>query len=841
MGKRFFDFSIALFGLILFSPLLVIACLAIKVASSGPIFDGQKRIGRGFRPFYLYEFCVKKLQDPPFIASNGLSKEQGEPTKASCSERCRWLEKLSPFLQLFNVLKGEMSLVGPKPAPPDFVERFKAEYRIILKVAPGILDLSSIESGDAQGPLARSEPQKNGYTRVILPKKVKLAKAYVQGRSFVLDLKILFTKATTVFLSSPAPFGGREDVGHPQMKDLIFSCRSTIIFAIHFLSIFFCNYAAFLLRFDGEIPPSTADLFLRTVPYVVAVRLGILYLFGIHHGLWRYAGLRDMLNIGWAILSSSMLIWTMGTFAPWSGYPRSIYVIDAFLLFVALSVFRSSKRIYSALTQTGIGTRRVLIIGAGKAGEMIVREMKQDRRYGSHPVAFIDDDPKKRSKKIHNIPVIGNSHEMEVAFSSVRPDEILIAIPSAGPEQIKRIIHRCKPLKCPIKTLPNLAAIFGGRVSVGDIRNLDIEDLIGRAEIRIHDSAVDDKIRGKKVMVTGAGGSIGSELCRQIAMLQPRELILVERNENNLYRIELDLVETFPSVSLKVIMADILNTEKMDQCFSAHRPHIVFHAAAYKHVPMMEKNPIEAIRNNITGTYRMMTLSDRYGADVFVLISTDKAVAPSSIMGATKRVAEMMCRFFNDKSRTKLVSVRFGNVLESNGSVVPLFREQIKHRKPLRVTHPEVKRYFISIQEAVQLVLEASALGEGGEVFVLDMGKPIKIIDLARTMITLSGFTPEEDIPIQLIGLRPGEKLHEALFEAEEEVIQTRHEKIRLARNGRVHADFLSRIERFAAMNHRTSPSEVKSLLKELIPTCRWEQTVVPASIQAETSVPAIQ
>jgi len=398
---------------------------------------------------------------------------------------------------------------------------------------------------------------------------------------------------------------------------------------------------------------------------------------------------------------------------------------------------------------------------------------------------------------------------------------------------MKKIIKCCKPLKRPIKTLPNLADMIEGKISVSDIRPLDIEDLIGRAEIRIQDPEVAQSICGKRVLVTGAGGSIGSELCRQLASFQPKQLIILERNENNLYQIEIDLLEKFPDIPLKTVLADICDIEKIDRTFFELQPQIIFHAAAYKHVPMMERNPLEAVRNNILGTYQLMTASDRHRVETFVLISTDKAVSPSSVMGATKRVAEMMVRFFDYKSRTKLVSVRFGNVLESNGSIVPIFRKLIKNRKPLKVTHPKVQRYFISLPEAVQLVLQSSILGEGGEVFVLDMGKPIKIIDLAKTMITLSGLTPEDDIPIQIIGLRPGEKLHEGLFEESEVIVQTRHEKVRLARNGKISLDLPVYIDRFLMMDHRTTPAEIKSLLKELVPTCQWEGS--PASKVTQT------
>jgi len=463
--------------------------------------------------------------------------------------------------------------------------------------------------------------------------------------------------------------------------------------------------------------------------------------------------------------------------------------------------------------------RRVLIIGAGDAGERVVQDMWQNPAYDRLPVAFIDDDPKKRSSMIHDVPVLGSIQEIEAIINKVRPDEILIAIPSATQVQTRGIIAQCKPFGLPIKTLPGLADLFRCRVSVTQIRSLDIEDLIGRPEIILCHPEMKTKIAGKRVLVTGAGGSIGSEICRQVAALYPETLILLEQNENNLHHIQIDLTEKFPSTHMEIVLGDILDQKRLELVFVTHRPQVIFHAAAYKHVPMMEAHPLKAVQNNILGAYQVMMMADCYQADEFVLLSTDKAVCPASVMGATKRVAEMLSQFFNLKSKTKFMSVRFGNVMESNGSVVPLFREQIKKGGPVRVTHPNVERYFITIKEAVQLVLHTAILGTGGEVFVLDMGKPIKIIDIARTMITLSGFSPDQDIPVEFIGLRPGEKLTETLFEKGEEVIQTRFAKIKLVQNRKIEQDMVAYMEKFTIMDDQTDTGQIKRVLKELVPT----------------------
>ncbi len=819
MGKRLFDITISSTALLLLSPFFILMSMIIKYTSPGPALTKIKKVGKNGRGFDLYHFRTTRLASS-LHTNNDLNQEPPfSPMFTPFGKQLVEL-KLNKLPELFNILKGEMSLVGPQPESPDYVQTFMTDFETILQVKPGMFGFRPNSFFEHPPPSTAIAQQEQPYMPSPLPQNIKFAKKYVQGHSFFLDLKILFTHLSTSFFFISLPARNRGTAEYKTIKDHIFDARGKIIFSMHLTAIFFCHYAAFWLRFDGTIPESAITAFMKSTPLVLIIQMSFLYFFGVSRGLWRYAGLRDFLNIGFTVASSTIVSWALLSVFSLENYPRSIYLINAMLLLLVLSALRASKRIYTILTQTDVGANRVLIIGAGNAGELIVRDMKQDRRHRCRPVGFIDDDPKKREKLIHNIPVLGNSNEIEQVVAKIFPDEVLIAIPSGSPEEIKRIIQHCKSLKLPIKTLPNLSAILEGKATLTDIRPLDIEDLLGRAEIKIHDPQVASKIKGKRILVTGAGGSIGSELCRQLASFEPEQLILVERHENNLYQIELDLRRQFPALSLNPFMADILDSEKMNKIFSKTTPHMVFHAAAYKHVPMMERNPLEAIRNNIMGTYRLLIAADKFGTSEFVLISTDKAVSPSSIMGATKRVAEMMVRYFDTKSQTRLISVRFGNVLESAGSVVPIFRAQIKNGGPVQVTHPEVKRYFISIQEAVQLVLQASLLGKGGEVFVLDMGKEVKVIDLAKTMIILSGFSPGVEIPIKIIGLRPGEKLSEGLFEEGEHVLQTRHKKIRLAKNNNERlCDLPQFIKRFEAMDNQTDMAEIQSVLKELIPT----------------------
>lgn len=828
--KRIFNFGLSLAALILLAPAFILIALAIKLTSKGPLFFTQERIGKNFVPFQIYKFRTVKT----------VPGTCGEASRLEITGIGRFLRscKLDRLPQLINVLKGEMSLVGPRPEVKKHVDLFRKEYETILTIRPGMTDFATIEIRDVSLLLSKVDDPETYYINTVLPKKIKLAKQYVRQRSLALDLKILFTSIMTLLLGLPFPFSKKGGDQKKTLKEVMEKNRKGVIVFIHGGAVVLAHYAAFLLRFDGKIADHRLISIMTMLPLILFFRLAALRYFGVNQGLWRYAGIPDLIGLGSAILVSSVGIWTAVNLLSITGYPRSIFLIDGFLLFFILAGVRVTKRVYSFLTQVEIGARRVLIVGAGNAAEMVARDMIQNPSYNRLPVGFIDDDPRKRASKIHNISVLGNSRELERVVRNIQPDEILIAIPSASQKQIKSMISRCKSFGLPIKILPSLTGMLGGKVSISDIRNLDIEDLIGRREIEIYDPTVETKIKEKRVLVTGAGGSIGSELCRQVAAFRPEILILFERSENNLHHIQLEIQDKFPDLALKVVLGDILDEEKLHQVFGLYRPQVIFHAAAYKHVPMMEHHPLGAIQNNVLGTHRVIAMADRYGAEDFVLISTDKAVCPTSVMGATKRVAEMLVRYFNERSRTRLVSVRFGNVLESNGSVVPFFRSQIKKGGPVTVTHPDIKRYFITIQEAVQLVLHAAVLGEGGETFVLDMGDPIKVIDLARTMIILSGFSPEEDIPIQIIGLRPAEKLTEELFEEGEQVTQTRHEKIRLAQNGKVTDQLMSYIEQFEAMDHQTDPKQIRATLKDLIPTYSFNEafssTPAPAEISDE-------
>lgn len=564
---------------------------------------------------------------------------------------------------------------------------------------------------------------------------------------------------------------------------LLLDHRSLVVVGTQLSLILAANLTAFALRFDGDIPPQYQLIMWKYLPAVLLVFGSGLWVFGIQRGLWRYVGIHDLARILWASLAGSAIFYgVVHLLIGNTQYPRSVIVLTGLLSGLYLAGIRLTVRWFREWLQiTGPSARRVLIVGAGNAGELLVRDMLSDSDYNSKPVAFVDDDPVKRKMKIHGIPVVGRIVDIKAAADRFGVHEIVVAIPSASTAVKQAILAASEGCTAPIKILPSVKRLLGDPVSLQQVRPMSLEDLLQREPIQTDRQELHPLIEGKTVLVTGAGGSIGSELCRQIAQYKPESLVLFERYENSLHALLLELKASCPQVGVLPVIGDVTVPDRVAEVFRQTGPEIVFHAAAHKHVPLMELNPKEAIRNNIWGTHVVAEAALAAGVDRFVLISTDKAVNPSSVMGATKRIAEHLIQGFNRNGATKFTVVRFGNVLGSNGSVVPLFAEQIKRGGPVTVTHPEIKRFFMTIPEAVQLVLQASVMGQGGEVFVLDMGEQIRIADLARNMIVLSGLVPGKDIEIAYTGLRGGEKLYEELFEGGEEVVTTAHAKINRA------------------------------------------------------------
>lgn len=551
-------------------------------------------------------------------------------------------------------------------------------------------------------------------------------------------------------------------------------------------------YGGFLLRFDYQLPLEDQRIFLKTLPLVLLVKLAVFYRVELLRGYWRYAGLNDALDIAKAAAGSTAILYLL--FKPVmqvDGYPRSVFAIDCLLTFLFVGGGRIAVRIWAERTRRASAERRTLVVGAGGAGSSIVRELKRDPQIELKPVGFVDDDPRKQGVRIHGVKVLGSLDRLPELVRDRDIDCVLIAIPSAGGPLVQKVISLCRECAVEFKILPSIRDHINGSHNGGhngrvpSVRSVQLPDLLGREPVHIDVGSIRRQLEGKVLLITGAGGSIGSELARQVATFGPGKLVLLDRSENLLFEIDLDLSQRFRECRITPVVADIQDVGTMREIFALYRPEVVFHAAAYKHVPMMERNCFQAVANNVLGTYNVALLARQFQTRTFVMISSDKAVNPANIMGVTKRVAELIILGLQQES-TRYVAVRFGNVLGSNGSVVPIFQQQIAQGGPVTVTDPEARRYFMTISEAVRLVLQAGNMGQRSEIFVLEMGKQEKIVDLARNLIRLSGFEPDTDIKIAFTGLRPGEKLFEELMLQNEGLKATAHPKIRVLDGGSV-------------------------------------------------------
>ena len=610
-------------------------------------------------------------------------------------------------------------------------------------------------------------------------------------------------------------------------RRLLVKYRRLPIACLHLALIAMANYSAFWLRFDGDIPENEAVVFFAMLPWLVLIR-GLTFIpFRLYEGLWRYTSIEDLRNIvgGVGLSTVAFAVYVYG-YAGVTSYPRSVLVIDAMALIFTMGGVRLSHRV-NVMVHHLKGARRVLLYGAGDAGEMIVRDIRNNGAlYHNEPIGFIDDNPDKVGQRIHGVPVLGTGEQLHQILRVHQPDEVLLAIPSAPPSLVRRILTELEPYKIPIKTLPSAAKLPEGTVGVRQIQDLSVEDLLERLPVGMDLTPVQTLLKDKRILITGAGGSIGSELSRQIAGYAPACLVLLDQNESALYDIEMELQRSHPEVSRIAALADVKNERSIQQIFSQEAPEIVFHAAAYKHVPMMEHHPTEAVLNNIVGTQRLMQIAIEHKVQRFVLISTDKAVNPTNVMGATKRVNEMCIQALSkdpQRGDTIFSAVRFGNVLGSNGSVVPLFIKQIAQGGPITITHPEMVRYFMTIPEAVILVLQAATIARGGEIFVLEMGDQIKLMEMARHLIRMAGYIPDVDIAIRVIGLRPGEKLREELVAMDEALISSGVDKIQRVQSGWI-PDLKSLRQNIDRLDHLASDGQYRTvveLLGRLVPTFR--------------------
>ena len=588
------------------------------------------------------------------------------------------------------------------------------------------------------------------------------------------------------------------------------------------IAVLLANVLALALRFDFKWSSITEPAFRATELLLIDIVLTplVFLAMGLYQSYWKYMSLDDLLRLVRAIIYRTagliILFYALG----FVGLPRAVMIINTVLLLMMTGALRLAPRFhleFFSARRRGSG-RRTLIVGAGDTGESLLRELKRAPHLEYNPIGFIDDDAEKRGIKIHGVPVLGNMRSLEKAIEEYGVREVIIAIPGATGSAMREIFEVCRRTGARFRTVPTRGALQRGAARVSQIRLVDMEDLLGRQVVSLDNQSLQRSLSGKRVLVTGAAGSIGRELARQIATYEPEKLIVLDRNENNLFYLEAELRDAHPLLRIVPIVGDVLDRKKIDQLFTHSLPHVVFHAAAFKHVPLMEHNPEEAVKNNVLATRGLALSAQVSGVERFIYISTDKAVKPTSVMGATKRLGERLIKTLGGEC-TRFISVRFGNVLGSDGSVIPTFRRQIAAGGPVTVTHPEASRYFMTIPEAVQLVLLAGAMGEGNETFLLQMGQPVRIVDMARNMIELSGLRPDEDIRIVYTGLRPGEKLHEELKSDSETALPTSNDKIMvltglepLAAEDWRHYESLEE----AAMEGRTE--EVVAALGRLVP-----------------------
>ncbi len=578
---------------------------------------------------------------------------------------------------------------------------------------------------------------------------------------------------------------------------------------------------AYWLRFNlGAIPDPFMIRALEMLSVVIVIQGGIFWYFGLYRGVWRFASVPDLVRITKAVLVGVILTGVaVFLFTQFKGVPRSVFPLYGLLLIALLGgprfIYRWFKD-HKFYQHTG---RKAIIVGAGSAGEMLVRDMLRAPERPFQPVAFVDDDAGKKGREIHGLRVEGSCRRIPKLVSQLDIELILIAIPSATSKQVRRIVEICEKTGVAFRILPRFQDLVTGKATLKALRDVQIEDLLGREKVTLDWNLIRKGLTGKSVMVTGGGGSIGSELCRQVAKLGPSKLIVFERSEFNLYKIDLELRKLFPGLSLASILGDVGDSQAVEQALKTHRPAVIFHAAAYKHVPLLENQLRAAVMNNIFGTRNMLSKALEFDCEAFVLISTDKAVNPVNVMGVTKRIAELYCHSFEGNSKTRHITVRFGNVLASAGSVIPLFREQIAAGGPVTVTDPEITRYFMTIEEACQLILQACAIGRGGEIFVLDMGEPVKIAYLAEQLILLSGKKPNEEVNLVYTGLRPGEKMYEELFYDTEKRVETDHPKILFAQSPDISLKLLEQsFQDLEKACHEDDEVRIKKILDGLVP-----------------------
>ena len=855
----------AALALVVCLPLFVFCAVAIALTSRGPVLFRQKRVGRRGEFFTLLKFRTMRAD------ASGLSiTAQGDPRVTPMGRFLR-KAKLDELPALWNVIVGDLGLVGPRPEVPRFVDLGNPLWRLALQVRPGLTDPVTLTLRNEEALLASVEGNPETFYRDVLqPYKLRGYARYLEQRTWWSDVEVLGRTLLAIVRPSSVPPPSIADLSRPRVEAAEMppdteqasragAWRRVNLRDIQYLFDLLVFAAAFvfayLLRFDFQTSRSEIQSLLPQLPWVLALQFGALLLARVHRFIWRYVGMREAGRFLNAAIWSGSILLALRLFVP-DGFeqwriPISVIFMDTLLGFGGVFSLRVARRIAYERTRRSLVSRnteprrRVLLLGAGQAGVLAAREILGRGDLDIEIQGFVDDDPRKQGAVIHEIPVLGTTRDLPRLVADLKIQDVVITIAQISRREIVRMIEQCRKINVGMRIIPGLYEILQGKVRVTRIRDVDIEDLLGRERVHLDEDEIGRFVAGKTVLVTGAGGSIGSELARQLGRFNPASLVLLERFEGALFEIDREMRRLFPDLKIVPVVADIGDELWIRTIFARHAPQVVFHAAAHKHVPMMESNPSEAIKNNVFGTRVIAEAAGESGVEAVVMISTDKAVRPTSVMGASKRVAELIIQDLARKYSTRFVAVRFGNVMGSAGSVIPLFREQIRRGGPVTVTDPEMKRYFMTIPEAAQLVMQAGAMGSGGEIFILDMGEPVRILDLAVAMINLSGLRPFEDMEIVFTGLRPGEKLFEELELDGEEIAKTRHPKIFI---GRIAAYPPAAVEQaldeLRKLASGSDAHSIRAYLNQLLPEAklapgRRTDAVPPVSREREPATPS--
>lgn len=778
MLKRSLDFILALLGLVLLSPLCGLIALWIKQDSPGPVLYRSERVGLKGVHFEIIKFRTMVVD----ADQTGPSITTGQD--ARITPIGKWLRhyRLDEIPQLWNVLLGEMSLVGPRPEAPAYVHLYSPEQRRVLTVKPGLAGITQLNYKD-EATLLTGPNWEDRYINAVMPAKLQMDLTYVDERSIGLDLKLLLKTAYRLL--------------YPYTQEKQPALRGRHLFLIDTLLIMLAYILSFVLRFDNITFWVEFLKYAQLLFAFLLIKLIVFMRLGLYRPVWRYAGVREFVTLGGTVTISTLIIsiitlilWVLPVaWSPVTGFPRSVLGIDWLVTLMLIGGFRFTIRAINEFSPPATpalpnitlseNQQRTFIIGSTQSVARILREMKQDGR-GPHSdmklIGIISQKASEVRQIIHNLPVLGHIDDLAWLVPKHQITELIVAAPEVGGDLIRQILAQTQGLSLSIKTLPSYHDLLEHQHGLLGARQIQVEDLLRRKPIKTDIQQVSSYIQGNCILITGAGGSIGGELCRQISQFKPSEVVLVGHGENSIFTIQQELTQRFPDISYTAVIADIRDFGRTRHLLQRYTPDVIFHAAAHKHVGLVEQNPAEGVLNNVLGTKVLLEAAEAEAIPRLVLISSDKAVQSTCVMGATKRVAELMVQTVAKRSGFHYVVVRFGNVLGSRGSIVPIFQKQIERGGPVTITHPDVTRFFMTIPEAVQLVLQAAIIGQAGQILVLDMGAPIRILDLAENLIRLSGLKPNTDIPITFTGLKDGEKLHEALVNQAESQLVTETE-----------------------------------------------------------------